>query len=184
MKWTIGILTVPQRKGMLTRLLKVLEPQIGDRDIEILINDQDWEIGAKRQWCLDNAKGEYFCFVDDDDMVSDNYVDAIYPLLDGVDYIGFQVQFYWDGEPWKPTYHSLQCGVHTIFADDTAFYRGVSHLNPMRTEVARQGVYEGGFGEDNRWSALVEPKTEHYIDEVMYHYLFSPTASLTYQGER
>lgn len=161
--------------------MRRLEPQIGDRDIEVLIADQDWPLSEKRQWCLDSAKGEYFCFIDDDDMVAENYVEAIYPLLDGVDYIGFQVQFYWDKEPWKPTFHSLRYGTHTIESDENGFYRGVSHLNPIRTVIARQGRYEGGYGEDNRWSAQVNPETEHYVDQVMYHYYFSPSTSLTYQ---
>lgn len=179
-RWTIAILTVKVREGLLARLLKRLEPQIGERRIEILIADQEeWSVSRKRQWCLDRAQGEYFCFIDDDDMVSKRYVECIYPLLDGVDYIGFQLQYYHDGAPWKPTYHSLQNGVHTIMADETAFYRGVSHLNPMRTEIARTGKYEGGFGEDNRWSDQVDPVTEHYIDEVMYEYWFSTTNSLT-----
>ncbi len=183
MKWTIAILTVQQRKGLLRRLLDHLTPQIDGREIEVLIADQgDWTVAAKRQWCLDRATGEYFNFIDDDDMVADNYVAAIYPLLDGVDYIGFQLQYYHEGVAWKPTFHSLRYGAHTIDADQYGFYRGVSHLNPIRTEIARQGRYEGGFGEDNRWSDQVNPVTEHYIDHVMYHYYFSPLTSLTYEG--
>lgn len=181
MKWTIAILTVAEREHVFRRLLNRLEPQIGDRDIEVLIADQeDWTVSHKRQWCLDQAAGDYFCFIDDDDLVSQNYVEAIYPLLDGVDYIGFQLQYYEEGIPWKPTFHSLRYGTHAIEADEYGFYRGVSHLNPIRTEIARQGKYYGGFGEDNRWCDQVEPKTEHYIDEVMYHYYFSPITSLTY----
>ncbi|MBO0676796.1 glycosyltransferase [Mycolicibacterium sp. S2-37] len=178
MKWTIAICTVREREGLLLRLLNVLEPQLYD-DIEVIIADQDWPLATKRQWCLDMANGEYFNFIDDDDLIPVNYVDRIYPLLDGVDYIGFQVQFYYNGDPWKPTYHSLRYGTHCIKADEHAFYRGVSHLNPIRTEIAREGTYFGGYGEDNRWSEQVNPVTEHYIDQVMYHYLFSPATSLT-----
>lgn len=181
-RWTIGVLTVRQREGLLARLLNRLQPQIGKRDIEIIIADQeDWNIGDKRQWCLDRARGEYFNFIDDDDLVPFNYVERIYPLLDGIDYIGFQLQYYHDGVAWKPTFHSLSYGVHCIEADETAFYRGVSHLNPMRTEIARTGRYDNtGYGEDNRWCAQVNPVTEHYIDEVMYEYWFYPDKSLTF----
>lgn len=181
--WTIAICTVEQRKGMLRRLLNRLEPQVGERDIELLINGDDIPLSEKRQWCLDNARGEYFCFIDDDDLVAENYVDAIYPLLDGIDYVGFQLQYYHNGEPWKPTFHSLRYGVHTIEADEQGFYRGVSHLNPIRTEIARQGRYFGGYGEDNRWSEQVNPGTEYYVDQVMYHYYFNEATSLTYGRE-
>lgn len=183
MLWTIAILTVHQREGLLRRLLNRLEPQLGNRDIEVLIADQeDWGVSEKRQWCLDRAAGEYFNFIDDDDLVAENYVDAIYPLLDGVDYIGFQLQYYHDGDPWKPTFHSLRHSTAERFADENGFYRGVSHLNPIRTEIARQGRYDGGFGEDDRWAVQVNPETEHYVDQIMYHYYFSPSQSLTANG--
>jgi glycosyltransferase involved in cell wall biosynthesis len=180
-KWTIAILTVPERSAKYERLLNVLWPQIEhDAGIELMTNNGPGTIAEKRQWCLDNAKGEYFCFIDDDDLIAENYVDAIYPLLDGVDYIGFQLQYYHDGVPWKPTYHSLRHSTAERFADENGFYRGVSHLNPIRTEIARQGRYEGSYGEDDRWAVQVHPKSEHYINEVMYHYRFSTSNSLTY----
>lgn len=178
-KWTIAILTVEQRKPLFQRLLDVLKPQVGDRDIEILIADQeDWSVSDKRQWCLDEARGDYLCFCDDDDLVASDYVERIYPLLDGVDYVGFRLQLYIDGMPQKPTFHSLR---YPEWSDDAAgYYRNVSHLNPVRTEIARQGRFDGGYGEDKRWADQVHPVTEHYVDDVMYKYYFSPTSSLTY----
>jgi hypothetical protein len=184
-KWTIAILTVHQRKGQLNRLLDLLYRQLDDdrgRSIELMVCNMSGSVSEKRQWCLDNAEGEYFNFIDDDDLVAENYVDAIYPLLDGVDYVGFQLQYYHEGNAWKPTFHSLRYGTHAMWADESGFYRGVSHLNPIRTEIARQGHYSGGFGEDNRWSDLVEPVTEHYVDQIMYHYFFSQNGSLTANG--
>lgn len=168
---------MPERKAEFTRLCKLLRPQAKGRDIEILVARQPaWTISRKRQWCLDRAKGEYINFIDDDDLIAENYVDAIYPLLDGVDYIGFQLQFYYNGEPWAPTYHSLRYDGWS--SDVNGHYRDVSHLNPMRTAVAREGRFDGGHGEDFRWGRQVHPKTEHYIHEIMYYYYFSPESSL------
>lgn len=179
MKWTIAILTVPQRAGEYNRLLDCLWPQVCDPtlDIEIMTCNMPGTISEKRQWCLDTAQGEYFNFIDDDDLVADDYVETIYPLLDGVDYIGFQLQLYWDGCPMRPTFHSLR--YDRWFEDGMGYYRNVSHLNPIRTEIARKGRFEGGFAEDRRWAEQVDPKTEHYIDKVMYHYLYSPDSSLS-----
>ena len=172
MKWSIAILTVPERFRCFTELRLGLQEQIGDRDVELLVAAQNWDVSSKRQWCLDHAKGEYFNFIDDDDRIADNYVDTIYPLLDGVDYIGFRMQLYIDGVRYPlPTFHSLK--YDRWFENETGFYRNVSHLNPIRTEIARQGHFEGGFGEDRRWAAMVKPKTEHYIEDCMYHYMFS-----------
>lgn len=178
MKWTIGVLTVPEREGLFGRIHRILTRQSAGLDIEILVADDPHEsVAAKRQWCLDNAAGEYICFVDDDDLVPPYYVESIYPLLDGVDYIGFQLQLYINGLSMKPTYHSLRYDKWS--EDDQGYYRNVSHLNPIRTEIARQGRYEGGYSEDSRWAKQVHPKTEHYIDKVMYEYHFSPATSLT-----
>ena len=179
MKWTIAILTIPERAEKYLRLKGVIERQIGGRDIEVLTASQDWSVGRKRQWCLDNAAGEYICFVDDDDMVASDYVDSIYPLLDGVDYIGFRMQLYIDGAKQAPTYHSLR--YDRWFNDYDGYYRNVSHLNPMKIDIARQARFgDTSYGEDREWAANVHPETEHYIDEPMYFYFFSPKESRTY----
>lgn len=182
MKWTIAILTVPERAHLFGRLMNRLWPQVDGLDIEIMVADQEGGIGKKRQWCLDNALGEYFNFIDDDDLVPVNYVDSIYPLLDGVDYIGFQLQLYWDGTPWNPTYHSLRYNGWS--EDERGHYRDVSHLNPIRTEIAREGRFEGDWAEDCNWARQVHPKTEHYIDQIMYYYYFSPSASLAVKAQQ
>ena len=45
----------------------------------------------------------------------------------------------------------------------------------MRRELALKAPMWGGFGEDSRWAgdmrALGVVKTEHYVEDVMYHYL-------------
>lgn len=178
MKWSICILTVPERNLEFNRIKGMLGYQIKDKDVEILVNSKTGDVGTKRQWCLDNASGEYISFVDDDDLVAHDFIDSIYPLLDR-DYVGFQVQSYRDGEKNKPTYHSLRYDEWS--EDEKGWYRNVSHLNPIRTELARDGVFEGEYGEDKRWADSVDPKTEHYINRPMYFYFYSDKHSLTRQ---
>lgn len=182
-RWTIAILTVPgKRDHLFNRVYNMLARQIGDRDIELLVASGPDSVAAKRQWCLDNAQGEYFNFVDDDDLVSKHYVDTIYPLLDGVDYIGFRLQLYIDGAAQKPTFHSLK--YDRWWEDQHGYYRNVSHLNPMRIDIARAGRFIDGYGEDRRWAQQVFPRSEHFIDKVMYHYYFSPGQSLTWSASQ
>ena len=115
------------------------------------------------------------CFVDDDDVVPCYYVSTILPLLDGVDIIGFEAQLYVDGDldPHRD-YHTITAG--SWYNTEDAFYRDISHLQPIRREVALAAPMEGGHGEDGRWAdnmrALKVIKTEHYIDKIMYYYLF------------
>ena len=178
-KWTICVLTVPEREQDLTRIEGMLLHQIDNRnDIQLLIDKGTGDVGKKRQRCLEEAAGDYICFVDDDDLIAHDYIERIYELLDGeVDYIGFQLQHYRNGEKQKPTFHSLKYKEWS--EDDNGWYRDVSHLNPIKTSIAREGVFEGAYGEDKAWAEQVNPKTEHYIDAPMYFYFFSDEHSLT-----
>jgi glycosyltransferase involved in cell wall biosynthesis len=50
----------------------------GDQvQIIYLGDDQEMSVGEKRNLLMSMAKGEYMCFVDDDDRVTHNYVEAI-----------------------------------------------------------------------------------------------------------
>lgn len=176
-KLTIMILTQPSRAGFLQRLLKCLKPQVAnypDVAIDIRIFDQNLSLGQNREAMRRAARGTYIVFIDDDDLVADDYVAKLYPLLDGVDQIGYQVQCYIDGVPLVPTYHSLRYGCWN--SDKDGHYRDISHINPMRRELALRVAMEGGASEDSRWSdrmrALGVVKTEHYVDQVMYLYYF------------
>ena len=120
---------------------------------------------------IEGAMSEYICFVDDDDLVADDYVSTILPLLDR-DYVGFRVQCYMDGAPFSKTFHSLK--YDRWWNDEHGYYRHISHLNPIRRELALLAPMEGGVGEDHRWAdrlyATGKVRTEHFIDRVMYHY--------------
>ena len=89
-KWSILILTLPQRAAMLGRLLEVLRPQICD-GVELLIGESDpsLPVGENREALRQRARGEYISFIDDDDLVLPHFVERILPALDGVDYVGF-----------------------------------------------------------------------------------------------
>ena len=87
-KWTIAIASVPARRELRQRILDQLDEQVAKySDIEILVLEDNRKriLGDKRNALVDIAQGEYISFVDDDDLVSDHYIDTIYPLLDGVD---------------------------------------------------------------------------------------------------
>ena len=169
---------MPERQFLLARLLGILKPQIlahSDVKIETMLENKEFSLGANRELLRQQADGEYINFVDDDDLVAKNYVEKIYPLLDGVDYIGFDVATYRNGvfEPTLRACHSL--GHRGWGFTDKFYYRDISHMNPMRRELALKIPMEGDRGEDARWATAMRDsglvKTEHYIPEVMYHYL-------------
>lgn len=186
MKWTICICTVTHRRAQLDELMAVLLPQVdkykGQIEILLFFNNFEYSLGYLRQAMLDEARGEYICHIDDDDMVPEDYCDAIFPLLDGVDYIGFQVDFYDHGKKMPPVYHSLR--YDHWYQDEKGYYRGVTHLNPVRTELARQSRYpiEFNIGEDASWAAGMKDlcKTEHVLDRSMYIYRHEAFDSVAY----
>jgi hypothetical protein len=103
--------------------------------------------------------------------VPDYFVDEVCARLGDVDYVGWQMQCYSDGVSLKPTYHSLRYSCW--YDDDAGYYRDVSHLNPIRLQLARCVSYRGLVPpEDVSWATQMRPhvKTEAYVDRVMYHY--------------
>lgn len=175
-KLEILILTMPTRVKYLARILDCLEPQLTPEvKITARVCDLNLTLGENREVMRQRATGEYICFVDDDDVVAADYVKTILPLLDGVDIIGFECQLYVDGElDTKRDFHTITAG--TWYNTPTAYYRDISHLSPIRREIALASPMEGGHGEDGRWAdrmrALKVIQTEHYIDKIMYYYLF------------
>jgi hypothetical protein len=175
-KLEIMILTMNTREKYLARILDCLEPQLTPEvKVTIRVCDPALTLGENREIMRQESVGEYIAFVDDDDIVPCYYVGTIMPLLDGVDIIGFECQLYVDGTlDTKRDFHTITAG--SWYNTDTAYYRDISHLSPIRRELALLAPMEGGHGEDGRWAdkmrALGVLKTEHYIDKIMYHYLF------------
>lgn len=175
-KLEILILTMKTREKYLRRILDCLEPQATPEvKITVRMCDPNYTLGENREMLRRASVGEYIAFVDDDDVVACDYVETLLPLLNGVDIIGFECQLYVDGKlDMHRDFHTITAG--SWYNTETAFYRDISHLSPIRRELALMAPMEGGHGEDGRWAdkmrALGVVKTEHYVDKIMYYYLF------------
>jgi hypothetical protein len=189
-RWTILIATIPYRADRMEQLMSVLLPQVekfkGEIDILIYYNNLEHTLGAIRQELVIEADGEYVSHIDDDDMVPEDYCATILPLLDGVDYIGFKVDYRDSGRKERPVYHSLK--YQGWSNDDNGYYRDISHLNPIKREIALRSVFpaDGLQGEDHKWSMGLKPltKTEHFIDREMYIYEHHSDDTIAYVNER
>lgn len=171
-KLSILIATVGRRNDSLHRLLAQLMPQTEGKEVEVIAywNNGERSIGDIRQSLLEEATGEYTCFIDDDDMVPDYYIPEILSAL-GEDYVGFEVELFEKDKQMPRVFHSIRYGVW--HQDDTGYYRGITHLNPIKRELAIQGQFgKQGIGEDESWarSMMSLAKTENYIDKIMYYY--------------
>lgn len=182
-KLEILIVTMPSRYKFLSQLLSLLEPQVAGNkfstvDIRISADDCDLPVGDRREKLRQRATGDYISFVDDDDLLSPDYISSIVPLLNGVDQVGFRVQLYAQQRKLRPTYHSLKYGnwfeEPDAQGEEGAYFRDISHICPMRRELALKVPMSGGVGEDRRWSDGMRGLvlTENYVPRVLYHYIY------------
>lgn len=183
--WSILVATLGQRRGRFKRLTDALAPQLEQHNgaVELVAY---WNVGESplsviRQSLVDDARGTYISFIDDDDLVPYYFVNEVIDAIARyyrehdryVDYVGWQMQTYVDEQPLKPTFHSLR--YDRWWDDDAGYYRDISHLNPIR----KGKVIEVGADfrrtsppEDVAWSDQLRRHltTEEYVDRVMYHY--------------
>jgi glycosyltransferase involved in cell wall biosynthesis len=185
-KLSILICSLNQRASYLERLKQCLKPQIETNDVEILVHIDNGEltIGEKRNKLLSEATGEYVAFVDDDDLVSDAYIDLVLNATKtNPDIIGMHLLMYVDTHLKGLTYHSLQYKEwfhrpNNYDKNLTHYFRNPNHLNPVKTSIARQIMYPAiNMGEDRAYSMqLLKYLTENsciesYIPEPIYYYL-------------
>lgn len=174
-KLSILIASLGRRHKQLQELLDGLMPQVdkfkGNIEVIVYRNNGKQSIGEYRQALLEEAKGRYVCFVDDDDKVPDYYCEEIMNAL-GKDYVGFKVLLTNNEIERPPVYHSIRYS--GWYQDARGYYRGVTHLNPIKRSIALKGDFRNtnGSGEDEIWAVQVRPfvKTENYIDKFMYYY--------------
>ena len=170
---SILICSLEDRKESLDRLLSHLEKQKTD-DVEILVETDKKEIttGAKRNILLERATGDYVVFIDDDDMVSDDYVPKILKAIES-----------------NPDSCSVR-GTVTIGSDEHLFINSVkidhwgylfgsllrrtNHVNPVRRELALRAKFPDiNAYEDREYSLRLKPllKIEVEIAGSIYYYL-------------
>lgn len=185
--WTILIPTVSARAQLFRRLLSFLLPQVteaGDDRVRVVAwrNDGDPRLAEIRDAMVATAETDYVSFIDDDDLVSTDFVRQILPALDErPDHVGFQVEYTTDGAGREIVDHSLRHGRwHRTHAGQLV--RDFTHIDPVRTELARRGRFataKPNRPEDRVWVKQVRPflATEAYIDKILYYYLHVPASS-------
>jgi hypothetical protein len=173
--WDILIPTIPHRHDRLCELLAELDRQWQPGLTVRVLRDNLERAGrashGKRQDLVQAARGEYVCFIDDDDWVAPDYVARIMTALgEHPDYVGFQVLYTEDGNRNYFDDHSLR---HGRFGQDGEWLlRDISHINPMLRELALLVGWSDQT--DVEWvdalRATGRVKTEVYIPAEVYHY--------------
>jgi hypothetical protein len=175
--FSILICSLYKRKHYLKRLENILNKQLHN-DIEIIyaVDNGEMSIGDKRNKLLNSThdNSEFLAFIDDDDLVSENYVsiilNALYQCPDVVGMMGIMTT---DGRNPKTFIHSMQ--YDHWYESGGIYYRMPNHLNPVRKEYALATKFPLiNSGEDhdysNRMFNLLKGKKEIYIPEPIYFY--------------
>jgi glycosyltransferase involved in cell wall biosynthesis len=186
MKLSILIPSIPERLEYLNKLIVQLNsqrayvnhthPTLGD--IEIVIDDSvsyllgGKTVGQKRDDLVQRAKGEYLCFLDDDDEVPSNYVEELLRGASwGFDVVTFNSLFkcdtYWaliDMSLSNPNNEATPNGV---------VRRNAWHICPIRSEIAKKHRFtDKNNAEDWDWMSRVlkDVHTEYKSHMILHQY--------------
>lgn len=173
---SILICSLKKRKKELNRLLSILKPQLNE-DVEVItmVDDGKCEIGKKRNTLLKKASGKYVCFIDDDDLITEDYVNKILSgCLYNPDSIGIEGIITTNGKDPKIFKHSIRYEKWGTI--DDVYVRSPNHLNPIRRSIALKIMFEEiSHGEDWKFSHEIfkHLKKEYYIKGPIYKYLYT-----------
>jgi hypothetical protein len=185
-KLAILIPTIEGRELYIDRLLSVLYAQIDKYKNEVVLfvdkDDRQMTIGEKRnrltEWAWANGC-THRAFIDDDDMISEDYLDLNMPgVRQNYDCNSLIGIYSVNGivNPNKNIFiHSLKY-THW-YEDQQYYYRNPNHLNVIKLELIKDIKFqEKNFGEDGCWSEDIAKanvlKREYEITKPFYHYLF------------
>lgn len=192
MKISILMCTLPSpyRDGIFfDRISKQINEQINEqiagRSIQFLYlgDNKSMTVGEKRNYLMTMSKGERIIFIDDDDLITDNYIDRIweYSHMD-FDCVGIGVEFTKDGKNNSKYDYGYKKNINHRVGGHRVYGRMPNHLCLWKREVAKRCKFpERNLGEDHQWAEgqLLKGYSFHKTDEVIYHYDFRPKNTQT-----
>jgi hypothetical protein len=177
--WSVLIPTIPGREESLERLLAGIREKVArlapHLRVEYCINfdRREKSVGVKREELVQGATGKYLAFIDDDDEITDAYIEDLRSTIAGefhVMRLRGQIQQY--------TFtHSTEITLASPMAAGEVFLRPPNHLNPMMTDVAKLVHFKDATrGEDLEWTIQLAKRgfleTEYRSDPSRIHYLY------------
>ena len=177
--WTILIATIAGREEKLARLLAMINSHkqkiCPNLKIQICISydNREKKIGTKRHELLQGAKGKYFSFIDDDDLVTEAYFEDALITIQG----NFHVCRL-RGQMNEYTFtHSIDNKLDMPMCVGDVFIRPPNHLNVTMTDVGRLISFrDASQGEDLDWTIRLAQtgwlKNEYQSDHARIHYIY------------
>ncbi len=177
----ILICTLPERADKLNRLLNVLKWQLRNYGNEIVyaINDagRSMPTGTKRNLLIAQTTSDYFVFIDDDDLITDQYIKLIFDAIQhGPDVVTFNGWMTTNGQDRRNW--TIRLG-SKYEEKDGHYYRWPNHIVPMKRDAIKDVRFPDiWIQEDYQWSQKIHAlgllKTEIHIDQQLYFYDCNP----------
>lgn len=181
MKLSILICALPDQwsYSKLCRLNSILDPQVERFPglVEKRINDRPKTLptGTKRNHLINDSSGEYFTFIDCDDIIANDYVETILNAINKQpDVITFQGHMTTDGI--NPRKFIIKLG--SDYTEKAGVYlRWPNHLAVMKRSAVNGVRFPDIWKlEDYQWSKDIHDrkllKTEIHLEKDMYTYDF------------
>lgn len=177
-RFTICLATVENRAALFAMLHAEVLRQAEGRNVEVLVacDAKQISIGNKRQNLLEQAKGDYLAFIDDDDWVAPTYVDDILTALESnPDCVGFKITCTTNGKNPESAITSMRYPQWREYHDGYDHCRSIYHKSPHRRDIGlKVGFPDLRYGEDRSYSEglMRHMKTESFVDKVLYYYRY------------
>ena len=181
--WSVLIPTIPGREAGLSRLTDSIREKVAricpDLRYELCVefDNKELSIGMKRQKLLESANGKYLSFIDDDDEITDAYIEDLWETIKG----GYHTMRLRGQMAQYQFVHSTSMTMTSLMAtmdEPPVFQRPPNHLNPMLTDAAKLIPFKNAVhGEDLDWTlSLYRSKfleTEYRSDPSRTHYIYN-----------
>lgn len=182
-KLAILIPTIIGREHFLDNLLSILEPQVekysGEVRIFTQIDNREKTIGEKRndlmEWAFLNGF-THRAFIDDDDTITEDYLDLNMPGVRGdYDVNSLVGKYYSNGIYDRLFVHDIK---YKVARTNSEFYeRFPNHLNVTKISLIKDYKYHHkNFGEDMELAERISNdgvlKRQYIVDKPVYNYFF------------
>lgn len=143
-------------------------------EVIAISDNRKMTIGDKRNLLLDESVGDYVCFVDDDDWVSNNYLlKILWEIKKGPDAVGFYVKC--ENYPAPGQSRLAKVGLLNVgwTEENGEIYRPPYHKTPVKASIAKAARFPSiSYAEDAAYSNIIKPhiKTVEFIPESLYIY--------------
>ena len=176
-----------ERQGKLKKLIYELHRQISknyaEEIVEIIVDTDNMNksVGKKRNDLIEKSQGEFICFIDDDDFVSENYLSIIlHHLNSGIDILLIGIDHIKNGVNEIKILPSLY--IDNLITNEAVFRTNHFHLCPHKKSIAKNVLFECiNFAEDMLYSQnmVKHINNSFIIYEPIYIYFDNLEKSLT-----